>query len=114
MFKRYARAVRRIPGQMNKLEAEYAKTLEDRLRSDEIIWYKFESVKLKLANNTFYTPDFIVMTHDGTLEVHETKGFWEDDARVKIKVAAETFPFKFKAITKRAKKNGGGWDVEEF
>ena len=37
-----------------------------------------------------------------------------DDARVKIKVAADMYPFKFLAIKKRAKKLGGGWEIEEF
>jgi hypothetical protein len=33
---------------------------------------------------------------------------------VKIKVAADIYPFRFKAFKPRAKKNGGGYDVEEF
>jgi hypothetical protein len=48
------------------------------------------------------------------LEMHEVKGFWQDDARVKIKVAASIYPFRFVAVTARAKKHGGGWAVEEF
>ena len=48
------------------------------------------------------------------LEFHEVKGFWRDDARVKIKVAAEHFPFKFVAVRKKKLSEGGGWDVEEF
>jgi hypothetical protein len=30
--------------------------------------------------------------------MHEVKGFWQDDARVKIKVAARSIPFRFKAV----------------
>jgi hypothetical protein len=55
-----------------------------------------------------------VLRGDGSLEVHEVKGFWEDDARVKVKVAASLFPFRFIAVTAIAKKHGGGWKVEEF
>jgi hypothetical protein len=77
-------------------------------------WYKFEGLKLRLADNTFYTPDFVVMAADGVLECHEVKGHWQDDARVKIKVAASLYPFRFFAVKKQTRKNGGGWDVEEF
>ena len=51
---------------------------------------------------------------DGILEMHEVKGFWQDDARVKIKVAASIYPFRFVAVKARAKKHGGGWEVENF
>lgn len=54
------------------------------------------------------------MAADGVLELHEVKGFWSDDARVKIKVAADRFPFRFRAFKARAKRHGGGWAVEEF
>lgn len=102
------------PGQMNKLEARYAADLEARKLAGEIRLYQFEALKLRLAKNTFLTPDFFVIADDGTVEIHECKGFWEDDARVKIKVAAETFPFRFLAIKARPKKDGGGWQFEEF
>lgn len=101
-------------GEMNKSEAAYDQHLELRERAGEIAWRKFEGVKLRLADNTFYTPDFAVMAIDGVLEMHEVKGFWEDDARVKVKVAASLYPFRFYGITARAKKHGGGWAVEEF
>jgi hypothetical protein len=99
----------------NKTEQEYLDLLEHRRQAGEILWYGFERMKLKLANNTFYTPDVLLLTASGELEFHEIKGFWEDDARVKIKVAAEDFPFiRFVAVKKLAKKNGGGWETEEF
>ena len=80
----------------------------------EVVWFRFEGVKLRLADNTFYTPDFAVMLADDTLEMHEAKGHWEDDARAKVKVAAEMYPFRFIAVTRRPKKDGGGWEIEEF
>lgn len=82
--------------------------------SGEIAWYKFEGLKFRLADNTFYTPDFAVMLPCGTMELHEVKGFWTDDARVKTKVAAELYPFKFVAVKAVPKKEGGGWQYEEF
>lgn len=99
---------------MNKLEADYAAYLREAQIGGEVEWYAYEAVKLRLADATFYTPDFFVMRADGMLECHEVKGFWEDDARVKIKVAASLFPFAFRAVTRVAKKDGGGWKTEFF
>ena len=101
-------------GQMNKTEAAYEAHLDLRLRTGELAWYKFEGIKLRLADNTFYTPDFAVMQSDGQIELHEVKGFWADDARAKIKIAADMYPFRFVAAKPKAKKNGGGWDIEVF
>ena len=99
---------------MNKLEESYAEYLRGQQQAGEIDWFAFEAIKLKLADNTFYAPDFLVLKMNGDLEVHEVKGFWEDDARVKIKVAASLFPFHFRAITRLPKRDGGGWGVELF
>ena len=101
-------------GAMNKTESAYSQYLETLRHAGEIVWFKFEGVKLRLADNTFYTPDFMVMGANGLIEMHEVKGFWMDDARAKIKIAADMYPFRFLAIKAKAKKNGGGWDQESF
>jgi len=101
-------------GAMNKTEQAYAANLERLRQAGYIAWFKFEGVKLRLADNTFYSPDFAVMTAEGMMQMHEVKGFWQDDARVKIKVAADLYPFEFIAVKVKAKKDGGGWSVEEF
>jgi len=101
-------------GQRNKTESAYEKYLEERRIAGEVVWYKFEGIKVRLADSTFYTPDFAVMLANGQIELHEVKGFWQDDARVKIKVAADMYPFRFIAIKAKAKKHGGGWEIEEF
>lgn len=98
------------PGQMNKTEAAYAAHLELLKRAGKISDYAFEKYKLRLADNTFYTPDFAVIMPDEKMEMHEVKGYWEDDARVKIKVAASEHPFRFVAV----KKSKDGWEREEF
>lgn len=109
------RTVRRAPGVMNKTEQAYAAQLEVRKSILKIADFKFDCIKLRLADKTFVTLDFFVLMPDGTMEFHEVKGHWEDDARVKIKVAAEQYPyFTFKAVTTRAKKDGGGWAEEVF
>ena len=101
-------------GKMNQTEAAYAAILEQQRIAGEIAWYRFEGLKLRLADNTFYSPDFAVMRADGLMECHEVKGFWRDDARAKIKIAADLYPFRFIAVMKRRKKDGGGWSEEVF
>ncbi len=101
-------------GAMNKTEEAYARHLEARKMGGDVVWYKFEGVKLRLADNTFYTPDFAVMLYNGEIELHEVKGFWQDDARAKIKIAADMYPFRLIAVKAAPKKDGGGWFIEDF
>lgn len=111
MSRLFAKVRKSGPDGMNKTERAYADTLDLLQKAGEVASWKFEAVKLKLAGATFYSPDFLVILPCGRVEMHEVKGFWMDDARVKLKVAAESFPwFIFKAI----KKSGRGWDIEEF
>jgi hypothetical protein len=98
-------------GAMNKTEAEYAAVLELEKHAGLILWYRFEGIKLRLADNTFITIDFPVMRADGLLEMREVKGFWTDDARAKTKIAAEMYPFRFIAVKKIAK---GQFETEVF
>lgn len=96
------RALGRLPsGQMNKTESAYAAHLESLRRSGDILWWKFEGVKLRLAHNTFYTCDFMLLKRDGQVCMDEVKGYMTDDAAVKIKVAASMYPFQFRIIRKK-------------
>ncbi|AJX00744.1 hypothetical protein BM43_3189 [Burkholderia gladioli] len=95
---------------MNKTESAYAQLLDAELAAGLILWFRFEALKLRLADNTFYTPDFPVITASGSLEFREVKGRWTDDARVKIKVAATQYPFRFLAIQRA----GSGWRTEDL
>ncbi len=88
MNKRVLALGRMKAGAMNKTEAAYAQKLELHKRAGEVLWYAFEGVTLKLADGCRYTPDFAVMLADGVIEMHEVKGYWTEDARAKIKVAA--------------------------
>lgn len=109
--KPYGRGTPKRPGDMNKTEQAYADHLEARRLAGEILWWAYEPWKFRLADRTFLTPDFGVMLADGTLECHEVKGHWEDDARVKIKVAAVLhWPFRWVA----AQRMKGGWRLERF
>ncbi len=98
---------------MNGLEARYAGRLEAMKRAGKLILWKFEEIKLRMADGTFYTPDFFIMLPDGSVGFHETKGFWRDDARAKIKIAAELYPmFFFVAVQWDAKAKE--WKFERF
>jgi hypothetical protein len=76
---------------MNKTERAYADRLELLKRAGEIRTWRFEPVKFRLGHTCWYCPDFEVVTKSGELEYHEVKGFWRDDARVKIKTAASMY-----------------------
>ncbi len=118
---------RRRPGQMNKTEMAYSQVLEGLRIGNKIEWYSFEAIKLKLADNTSYTPDFFVMRASGELECIDVKGgkvkkneqgmttgskpWVEEDAMVKIKCAAEKFPFIFKMVWYT---RSGGWVEKEI
>lgn len=82
-------------GRMNKTEARYADLLEAKRQAGEIASWRYEAVQLRLADRTTYTPDFWVVTADGTVQCHEVKGSWsaphQEDARVKLKMAAEVW-----------------------
>jgi hypothetical protein len=80
----------------------------------EIADYWYESVKLRLADGSWFVIDFFVMLADGRLEGWEVKGHWRESARLRIKVAAERYPFLFYSAQRRKKKDGGGWSVEAF
>lgn len=126
-FTRFARGRKSVRGQMNKTEERYASHLEQRKLAGEIEWYAYEPWRLRIADgeNAFYAPDFGVMLSDGTVECHETKAgtidkktgqlktMSEEAARVRIKVAASTHPFRFVLAVERPRKAGGGFEVSE-
>lgn len=102
-------------GEMNKSEARYqAEVLEPAKERGDVLWFRFEGVKLRIAAKTFLTPDFAVLTRSGLIELHDVKGsrvLYQDDAKVKVKVAAEAYPFVFK-LAFPPKRKGEAWEVE--
>jgi hypothetical protein len=95
---------------MNGTEAAYAAHLGMRQLAGEIVGWKYEAVKLRLADGAFYKPDFLVILPGGAIELHETKGHWREAARVRFKVARELFaPIVFRAI----RKGEGGFYEEQ-
>ncbi len=105
------RRAKRLDGYDSALEARYAAEVLTPLHHTKGIagWWH-PAPKLFLAEKTFYTPDFLVW-RSGWLECHEVKGYWREDARVKIKVAAEHYPcLRFLAVEHA----GGRWRTEMF
>lgn len=102
-------------GERNKTERAYEQHLDLLLRAGEIWWYRFEAIKLRLADNTFLTVDFALLNKEGVLELHDVKGspaIVQEDAKVKLKCAADQYPFLFKMVFP-AKGAKGAWDVRE-
>lgn len=96
-------AVGRLPETRyaSKLEAAYAARLSLMLQAGEVVRVLYEPFNLRLADGTFYCPDFLVQLPNGSLEVHEVKGFWREDAWIKFKVAATLHSYlQFVAVTR--------------
>lgn len=93
------------------LERDFGVMLEHKLRAGAIAAWAYEPMSLRLAPGARYTPDFLVVNNDGTLTLFETKGFWREAGRVRIKVAADRFPwFEFIGVQKAH----GSWQYEHF
>ena len=77
---------------MNKTERRYADYLEACRMGREFIWWGYACMKFRLADDTWYTPDFIVIPRLSILEVHEVKGgFIREDSKIKFKVCKELY-----------------------
>lgn len=119
-------------GKMNGTEALYASHLATLKLVGSIKDYYFQPINIRLAKNTFYQPDFMVVSESGEMEFHEVKAgmrnkqkpkrnpelapafvpIVEDDALVKIKVAAETLPLRFLMVWQD--KKTGHWMGKEY
>ena len=97
---------------MNKLEQRWAEQLEIERAAGEIRSWRYNSIRLKLADGSWFKPDFVVICADGSMRIDETKGHWREAARVRIRVAAELYPeFRFRALSWHGHE---GWAVEAF
>lgn len=108
---------RKKKGEMNATEQKFANYLRTLEITGEVLWWRHEGIKLLLANRTTLTVDFNVMYADGLLTMIDVKGakaIIEDDAKAKMKIAAEQYPLVFRYAFPRQKKDGGGWIFEEI
>lgn len=98
---------------MNLTEASYGSILEAMKRKGEIRDYGFERLRLRLADNTWYWPDFDVICLDGSVQIHEVKGgFIREDSWLKIKIAADLYPHWSFWLCQRKRKSEP-WTVKQ-
>lgn len=108
---------RQKPGTMNKTEQRFwDEWIAPRLLARDLLWAKFEAVTLKLAPDCRLTMDFFVMDSSHALRAIDVKGSFAivmDDAAVKMRVAADGFPWRFSIAVPLSKKAGSGWDFKD-
>lgn len=108
---------RHIPGVMNKTEESYSEELELLKIQGTVLWWRFEAMTFKIADNTRYTPDFNIFYADGIMEFVDCKSPARIDPAsiVKVKCCADQFPFfRFVIEQRQAKRDGGGWQRTEY
>jgi hypothetical protein len=118
-----AQVDRLADARMNKTERSYARHLERMLAAREIARWDFEPVTLRIGPVMFYTPDFRLIMPDGIEVFDDTKALWrptkkypervgwKEDARAKIKAAAELHPYIFRGAVEI---KAGVWKIECF
>ena len=97
---------------MNKTEGDYALILEARRAAGQIAAWRYEGLRLKLGDGSYYTADFALLLPDGTLELHETKGFMREAARVRLRSAAAQWPVRI-VLIRRDPRVTHGWLLED-
>jgi hypothetical protein len=102
------RKQRALNGGMNGWEKAFADMLEMQRVTGYVKWWKYEGIKLRLADGAWFKVDFFVMYADGTTEAVEVKGHMREAARVRLRVAADLYPWKFSI----ARKTKDGWSYE--
>jgi len=108
-----AKALLRKPSDLNKTESRYWDHLFLRQRAGDIVDYRFHEITFKLGPDCRYTPEALVIRPDGSVEIHEVKGFMRDDARAKLHTAARLFPwFRFILVTETGRATGT-WHLKE-
>lgn len=88
------RAQRRDPYR-SKLELEYSVRLSRLQQAGLISEWRYEPCNIRLANNTFYKVDWLVIHTDRSREWCETKGYHQNirESLTKWKVAAGLWPW---------------------
>lgn len=117
------RAPALVRDRMNRGERRYAAYLDALCAAGTVsVWY-YEPLSWRLADNTHYRPDFLVILADGSVELHEVKGrksqrrskrgelvgqpFWaQEDSWLKLKIVAEIIPFGLIIVWQEA---DGSW-----
>ncbi|MFZ2804291.1 MAG: hypothetical protein WA001_03635 [Patescibacteria group bacterium] len=109
-----ARARTSPPGTMNKLEAAWALQLEAMKQDGTLRSYAYEAITFKLAHDLRYTPDYLLIWHDGEVSLDECKGFQREKNMAKLRMAARLFPFFRFRLIRKGKRGEPTWSVEEI
>lgn len=97
----------------SRLEADWAQMLELQRRAGQIIHWAHHAITLKLVEGARYSPDFLVIRADREIELQEVKGFMREAAGVRLKVAAELYPWFRFVLVRRGKGARGQWTCDE-
>lgn len=99
---------KRRSDQMNKLEGEYARILQAKRHRGEIIFDRYEALKLRIGDKCFYSPDFLIIRANNPkpllveikgAAIHQKKLY--EDGIIKFKAAKELYPcFDFEMWSK--------------
>lgn len=82
----------RPSSEMNRDEQRYWEYLKYQKLAGEIVECWHEPDQVVLGHRCVYIPDFRVKACHGGWEYHEVKGWMQDDAKVKLAVAAVMHP----------------------
>jgi len=104
----------------NKSEIAFEQHLEMQKRSGLIDGYGFECMTFVLADGSRFTPDFFIIHASGSVELVDVKAFFknqqkvhvEEAAMVRVKVAAELYPWFI--WTQTWKDETGEWRSRQF
>lgn len=111
-----ARALGRLaPGQLNKTEARFDAHLWRQQAVGAVLWHRAQCLSLKLADGCWFRTDFVILPADHVLTIVDVKGakpMIEEDAKVKMKVAASIFPFRFAYAFPKSRAQECDWTLE--
>ena len=102
----------------NQLERDYAAHLELRRKAGDVLRVSYEGVRLRIGWRRtksgklvarYYTPDFHVQLADGSIQLHEAKGFMREAAAVRLSACAELFPYPIFVV----RRDGDGWTLSQ-
>lgn len=84
-----------VPAYRSKLEGQYASELEARRHAGMLNRWWYEPLTIHLPGKQTHKPDFLVLTNEGQLEFHQTKGWHKNmrDGLGKLKTAAAVTPW---------------------
>lgn len=88
----------------------YGEFLAVRRCAGDVLWFRAQPIELRLADETYYGPNFAVMVASGHLEMHHVVDAAKNESLTTVKIAAEQFPFRFVVVHRG---DSHDWKFEE-